>query len=396
MKKTQLRYLYVKNGDVIQQVQTIQALKGKVPDGGPDAFLADFLNMVGRRRVLLISAKSRNGRIVKNNIEARVFPASLRTFRKLGRPAALVYMFSTSFFKAVCFKPTGVICGTTGVLLWMCYLAAKVYGAPFIHSRHNRVEVTTSSFRKRLLSALDGFVIRRANAVLCHGPYLKEQMKGINVKEARIFEFDSGLSDLIEEACAFSDLPLPQNSDLKIMAYIGRIEADKGVLDLLEACKLRLLQDQTLHLVYAGTGGALADLRKRISKIGLNERVTLLGRVPHSQIGALLSRAKVLATPTRSTFPEGRCMAAMEGLAYGVPVVTPDFGPFPYLVKHDQNGLLFEPDSVSDLKAKIFKIIDDDELHQKLSESARQSAKPLINPPVRFAQAVQMAFSLGN
>ena len=58
----------------------------------------------------------------------------------------------------------------------------------------------------------------------------------------------------------------------------------------------------------------------------------------------------MVVTPTQSQFPEGRCMATMEGLVMGVPVIAPNFGPFPFLVKHGENGLLFEPDSSHDIQ----------------------------------------------
>ena len=78
--------------------------------------------------------------------------------------------------------------------------------------------------------------------------------------------------------------------------------------------------------------------------------------MPHENLADLICESTVVVTPTQSQFPEGRCMATMEGLVMGIPVIAPDFGPFPYLVKHNVNGLLYKPDSVNDLQNKLFKI----------------------------------------
>ena len=53
-------------------------------------------------------------------------------------------------------------------------------------------------------------------------------------------------------------------------------------------------------------------------------------------------------------------MSVMEGLVMGLPVIAPNFGPFPYLVKDRVNGLLYVPDSVEQLGRTIDLLLDDD------------------------------------
>ena len=85
-------------------------------------------------------------------------------------------------------------------------------------------------------------------------------------------------------------------------------------------------------------------------------------------------------------------MAAMEGLVMGVPVIAPRFGPFPYLITHEQNGLLFEPDSVSDLRSCIGRVLQDNTLYDQLKRGAKESGARILNPPRTFSQAVEQAF----
>jgi glycosyltransferase involved in cell wall biosynthesis len=388
----QLRYLYVKNGDVVEQLETLQAMRGRGPDGGPDAFLADFLTLIGSAPLLLLSTRPTPRKIVLRNVEARVFPSRIENIGPCGRVAALIYMFVASLCKAIRYKPQRVVCGTTGVLLWTSWLAARVHRCPFIHSRHNSLGLSAASYRRRFLAAIDGFFIRRADAVICHGPYLRDQLKDLGVKKELIFEFDSGLRDLVEEARTRKETGTKESAGAKTILYVGRMETDKGILDLLRACAKRMSQDRSLRLVYAGQGQALGDLRKEVERLDIAEQVSFLGKVSRSQVGALIAGALLIAIPTRTRFPEGRCMAAMEGLALSVPVIAPNFGPFPYLIEHGQNGLLFQPDSVSDLRRKILSVIDDENLHRKLSRGAKESGERLLDPPLRFAEAARLAF----
>jgi len=82
----------------------------------------------------------------------------------------------------------------------------------------------------------------------------------------------------------------------------------------------------------------------------------------------------------------------MEALVMGVPVIAPDWGPFPYLVRNEQNGLLFMGDSVDELTRAIVRVLDDGELYVKLRQGADASGKELRNPAVGFTQAVNAAF----
>ena len=392
------RYLYVKNGDVIEQLRAINSLGGKTPHGGPNAFLADFLKMIDRAPLRLLShsydCKSDPPRLSIDNIRAKVFTKQFRMFGKPGRAAAMINMFFRSLFTALCFRPDRILCGATGPLLWTSFITARLLKAPLIYSGHNRIDIPLSgSLLKKILRAIDLWTIRRATAVICHGPYLHRLFIDLGVDVNRIIEFDSGLNNFITKNTIAEQNSLRKNGVKSIIMYIGRIEMDKGVMDLLNASASRLRSDQSLRLVYIGAGRALDALEKRVAQHGIKDRVVFLGRIPHNKIGAFLQQADVLVTPTQSSFPEGRCMVVMEGFAAGVPVISPDFGPFPFLVNNRQNGLLYRPDSVKNLKKSLDTLLDNETFRKKLAAGAKKSAEQLLVPPVKFSQALQKAFA---
>jgi glycosyltransferase involved in cell wall biosynthesis len=98
-----------------------------------------------------------------------------------------------------------------------------------------------------------------------------------------------------------------------------------------------------------------------------------------------------VVTPTQAIFPEGRCMSAMESLLVGTPVIAPDFGAFPYLVKHETNGLLYQPDSVSALTQAMAAIASDPDLMARLRIGAKQSGETLMCPERTFLQCLNEA-----
>ena len=86
----------------------------------------------------------------------------------------------------------------------------------------------------------------------------------------------------------------------------------------------------------------VSDLNGRVK---LSE-VIFLGYLEREKLLGVIRASTVLICPTKGQFGEGRSLAAMEGLVVGIPIVAPDFGPFPYLISHEQNGLLFKTDSI--------------------------------------------------
>jgi glycosyltransferase involved in cell wall biosynthesis len=85
-------------------------------------------------------------------------------------------------------------------------------------------------------------------------------------------------------------------------------------------------------------------------------------------------------------------MVVMESMVVGVPVIAPDFGPFPFLVKHRGNGLLYTPDSVEALRDALHQALSEPALLDALCRGARQTGLELREPPMTFSEAVNASF----
>ncbi len=385
------RYAYIKNGDVVDQVQRIVSSPNYTPTSGPDAFIFDFLRRIGDSPLLALSRSNRTTGYTHKNIDARVFNIKGVLVKKVFLKS---YATLKIFLLLIRFKPDRIVCGVTGSAFWSSYSVAWIYSIPFVHSEHNQLIVPEGSLLRRLRASINFWLIRKATAVICHGPYLKDELKKIGVPESRIFSFDVGFEDMLKEGIrSQGDLLLPDElNNSEIILYMGRIEADKGIFDLLKASSDSLVKNEQLRLVYAGDGSQRHRLEKEITARQLEKKVLTLGRMPHDKLVDLLKKTKVLVTPTQRHFPEGRCMSAMEGLVMGLPVIAPDFGPFPYLVHHEVNGLLYKTNSVEALKSRIQQLVEDDRLYEKLCAGARVTANQLIRPHLTFGEAIDCAF----
>ncbi|MGI8684197.1 MAG: glycosyltransferase family 4 protein [Acidimicrobiales bacterium] len=130
--------------------------------------------------------------------------------------------------------------------------------------------------------------------------------------------------------------------------FVGRLTVDKGIDDLLAAAAL-LGPDVSVAVIGPGT-------RRAALEAGAPPHVRFLGRVDNDRLPALITRARLLAVPSRNE-PQG--VAVLEGLACGTPVVGCRVGGIPEMVEHGVNGWLVPPHRPDALAAAIRSALDD-------------------------------------
>lgn len=157
-------------------------------------------------------------------------------------------------------------------------------------------------------------------------------------------------------------------SDRLRLLYVGRFSVEKGIQVLIEMCALRRDLDFVLDLV--GDGLLLPRLRQLTAR---DSRVTLLGRRPRRELGAIYRSHDALVLPSLSeAFPT----VLLEALASGTPVIASNVGGIPSIVQHGRNGLLVSPADARALADAIALFARDAGLRRSLFENARSSVLP--------------------
>lgn len=110
--------------------------------------------------------------------------------------------------------------------------------------------------------------------------------------------------------------------DLFSVSFLGRIERNKGVFDLLRAFVHLRAEGHRLKLDFLGEGSALGELREEIARLGLSDLVSTHGHCSGEQVIAALAQTHIVVVPTRSEFVEGLNKVAIEAVLSGRPVVT--------------------------------------------------------------------------
>src|SRR5215210_84371 len=209
-------------------------------------------------------------------------------------------------------------------------LAALASRAPLVVTAHGR--------DVRNVGALPGvartttLVVRRATAIVAVSDYLRRELE-MKIPEARgkVEVVDCGVD--LER---FRVEPAPSGATRFVC--VGSLNARKNVVRLVDA--FGRLDGGTLTFVGDGPlRAAVADRRG----------VTVVGRVPHSEVPSWVARSHVLCQPSLIE-PFG--LALLEAMAAGRSVVATRIGGPPEFVSPDV-GVLVDPTSVDDLAAGL-------------------------------------------
>lgn len=131
-----------------------------------------------------------------------------------------------------------------------------------------------------------------------------------------------------------------------VIAFVGRLSAEKGALDLLLAVQ-RLPSAYKLWII--GDGPQAAEIKSRIGDLGLAERVRLIGftTAPTEYMAA----ADLIAVP--STWAEAFGRVVVEAMNEGRPVVASRVGGMAELFEDGVHGKFFTPGNTDELADAI-------------------------------------------
>lgn len=150
------------------------------------------------------------------------------------------------------------------------------------------------------------------------------------------------------------------------MLYVGRVGSEKSVDELVEAMAILRHSNPEIRLFVVGDGPAMLRCTVLARAIGVTDRVSFLGRIPHEELltSGLIQNARAFITASTT---ENQPMTVIEATCCGIPALVPDVEGIRELVF--ENGLLFSPHNVKDIARAMRQICTDDALHTSCSRA---------------------------
>lgn len=174
--------------------------------------------------------------------------------------------------------------------------------------------------------------------------------------------------------------------DAFVVLFLGRKEAYKGLATLAAAHRLLLDRHPTAFLISAGPHTAYS--RELVASHATAPRWIDYDTVSNESRIDLLNACNVLALPSKA---EAFGIVFLEAWITGKPVIGARAGAIPWIIDHEQNGLLVDADSPPELAKAIERLLTDRDLAERLARNGNQKALLVYNRE-RLVEGLEAAF----
>jgi glycosyltransferase involved in cell wall biosynthesis len=163
----------------------------------------------------------------------------------------------------------------------------------------------------------------------------------------------------------------PQQKKTKpvIILFLGWIEPEKGIFDLLHAVNLSLFLQKNCKILVCGNGSSLQTAKQFVIKHKLENCIEFKGWVEPKEKKNILRDSSILVLPSHS---EGMPNAILEGMASGCCIVATSVGAIPELIQHKKSGILVRKKNPKELSEGLIFVVKHEKERYQFSTNARQ------------------------
>lgn len=163
-----------------------------------------------------------------------------------------------------------------------------------------------------------------------------------------------------------------------VILFAGRMIADKGVGDLIDALAHLRSDFPDLRALFIGDGQDRAVFETQVQRLGLEDRVCWAGWVPPETITSWMAAGDVFVLPSKVFEAQG--LVLVEAMLTGVPIVASRIGGIPDMIEDKVTGRLVPPGNCTALAATLTEVLRNPATRSRLAANARERAQSSFSP----------------
>ncbi|MEC4803545.1 MAG: glycosyltransferase [Jaaginema sp. PMC 1079.18] len=254
-----------------------------------------------------------------------------------------------------------------GTTYWFLLSLLSWWGVTIIPSIHCVLwhKYSTPSKKEQLLLNLNRRLFRQdCAAILVVSDIITQQISQLTENQHQPITRFSPIYRLDQ----FTSIAKPDLTQCPFrVLFVGRVEHNKGVFDLLEVAQ-QLVAEGRKDIVFdvCGDGSALESLRLAVKEAGMECFFICHGYCQQAEMREMYGQSHVVIVPTRTNFVEGFNKVVVEGVLASRPVITSAVCP----ALSDVKEAVFEvpPNSIEGYTQAIRQLRDDQELYKAKCE----------------------------
>ena len=202
----------------------------------------------------------------------------------------------------------------------------SITNAKLVYHLHNeKLTVSTPSYQE---------IYDTASLIICVSDFISRRVRTINPRDTKCITVHNGI-----DFHAFASPAYIARKDISlcdddfVIIYSGRINPEKGIMELTEAIS-RMTNYPNIKLLVIGSsffGNVTIEddftkrLRKKTEKI--KDKIRFTGYIPYNDVPAYLKLADIAVVP--SMWEEAFGLTVLEAMAAGLPLITTRSGGIP-------------------------------------------------------------------
>jgi 1,2-diacylglycerol 3-alpha-glucosyltransferase len=281
----------------------------------------------------------------------------------------------------ISFKPDIIHFHTPITLGFQAIMISKLLRIPLVGTFHTfiadeeylkHIKVKNKLMQKAAWN-YSNFYYNQCDIITCPSICAKKELLQNNCKKKTIV-ISNGIDKTIFDNKNYKKIKNKYNKNGPLLLYVGRIAHEKNINFLIDAFKLISDKIKDAKLLIVGDGPQLLDIKNKIKKLNLDEKIILLGKIPHNKlVKSGIYKACDLFVSASSTETQG--LTFLEAQINGLVCIGINSRGVCELIQNNINGFLIEKNDILDFKNKIIKLLKDKELMKKMKKETLKQIK---------------------
>lgn len=208
------------------------------------------------------------------------------------------------------------------------------------------------------------YILVNANLIVTNNPIVQRKMLSFNHNTKMIISYKKLGNKIPVLPNKFEKKSLNFNSTFKLL-FVGRVEVKKGIIELIEACKLLIKNKINFKLLIVGGGELYESIKENInSDLVMSSHIELVGLIKDPErLKSYYLNSDVFVFPSHT---EGFPRVIFDSMLYNLPIITTMVGGISGFMKHNYNCLEIKLNDPHDIYDKIMLFHNNENLINKL------------------------------
>ena len=260
---------------------------------------------------------------------------------------------------------------------YIAFIISKIFGAKCVISIHGGETPLIKKFKflfKRTINCLNN-----CDKVIVNSNFIKNEFEALGVCKNNLITINP-TPNFVKHKSDKEKLKIFRqkfvDDDFKIILFVGRLIERKGPEYVVRA--VPKIKHPKIHLIVAGGGLLLDELKKLSTELNVQNKVTFFGPPTDEELGYLHDISDAFVMPSIEDSKgetEALGLVIPEAMESNLPVIASAVGGIVDMVKNGENGILVEQKDSIAIAEAVDKLFSD----KKFSEELVRNSKKLVN-----------------